>query len=446
MLELSQIWAGLSIGLAGLWVAVWQGILIYKAMEIIGKNPNLSMFYLTTTILWIALLESAAIYGFIIAFQILWGVVGDPVTAIGCGTAVGLAGLWVGIGEWVMLSWAFDAMNKDPENRWRIMTYMILFLALIESAAIYGLIVAFQILSAADISGLAAVWSGLAIWFAGLWVGVGEWILAKRAIELMAEEKKCISLLLPMSILGIALVESAAIYGLIVAFQIINTVFLDPMIAVWAWLAIWLAGLWVGIGEGCMVAKALEAMTVDEKNKSKLITFMVLFIALIESAAIYGLVVAFQILSSEIAWLTAVWAWLAIWLAGLWVGVGEWKLSSKSIEVMARRPKYSSFFLTITILGIALVESAAIYWLVVAFQIIGVEWLIGVSAVAAWVAIGFAALWAWIGEGVLVSGCIAAMNRNPHNKTKDLTFMVLFVALVEVIAIYGLIIAFQILR
>jgi F0F1-type ATP synthase membrane subunit c/vacuolar-type H+-ATPase subunit K len=38
-------------------------------------------------------------------------------------------------------------MNKEPENKNKIMTYMILFLALIESAAIYGLVVGFQILS-----------------------------------------------------------------------------------------------------------------------------------------------------------------------------------------------------------------------------------------------------------------------------------------------------------
>jgi F0F1-type ATP synthase membrane subunit c/vacuolar-type H+-ATPase subunit K len=37
------------------------------------------------------------------------------------------------------------------------------------------------------------------------------------------------------------------------------------------------------------------------------------------------------------------------------------------------------------------------------------------------------------------------MSRNPANKSKDLTFMILFLALVEVLAIYGLIIAFNIL-
>jgi len=40
-------------------------------MEIMGKNPKMSSFYLTVTILGVALVESVAIYGLIIAFQIL---------------------------------------------------------------------------------------------------------------------------------------------------------------------------------------------------------------------------------------------------------------------------------------------------------------------------------------------------------------------------------------
>ncbi len=38
---------------------------------------------------------------------------------------------------------------------------------------------------------------------------------------------------------------------------------------------------------------------------------------------------------------------------------------------MGKNPKMNGFFLTVTILGIALVESAAIYGLVVAIQILG---------------------------------------------------------------------------
>lgn len=145
--------------------------------------------------------------------------------------------------------------------------------------------------------------------------------------------------------------------------------------------------------------------------------------------------------------LMMLWAGLAIWLAGLWVWIGEWMVAKKSLESMWKNPDMSNYFLVLTILGIALVESAAIYWLIVAFQIMGLDpatfpaW----KAVAAWCAIWFAGLGAGIGEWMLVSGAMDATLRNPENKTKIMTFMILFLALVESVAIYGLIIAFQLL-
>jgi F0F1-type ATP synthase membrane subunit c/vacuolar-type H+-ATPase subunit K len=46
---------------------------------------------------------------------------------------------------------------------------------------------------------------------------------------------------------------------------------------------------------------------------------------------------------------------------------------------------------------------------------------------------------------MLVGGTFISMYRNPSLKSRDLAFMVLFLALIEVLAIYGLIVAFQIL-
>jgi F0F1-type ATP synthase membrane subunit c/vacuolar-type H+-ATPase subunit K len=105
--------------------------------------------------------------------------------------------------------------------------------------------------------------------------------------------------------------------------------------------------------------------------------------------------------------------------------------------------------LTITILGIALVESAAIYGLIIAFQIMGLDPTLtsemGMQAIAAGAAIGFAGLGVGVGEGMLVSGAIDAILRNPQAKNQIMTYMILFLALVESAAIYGLIVAFQLL-
>lgn len=114
---------------------------------------------------------------------------------------------------------------------------------------------------------------------------------------------------------------------------------------------------------------------------------------------------------------------------------------------MGKNPDMSNYFLVLTILGIALVESAAIYGLIIAFQIMGLDpaSIAARKPVAAGIAVGFAGLGAGVGEGLLVAGAMDATLRNPEMKTKYMTFMILFIALVESAAIYGLIVAFRLL-
>jgi F0F1-type ATP synthase membrane subunit c/vacuolar-type H+-ATPase subunit K len=115
------------------------------------------------------------------------------------------------------------------------------------------------------------------------------------------------------------------------------------------------------------------------------------------------------------------------------------------MKIMWKNPAIIGFMLTVSILWVALVESAAIYALVVSFKILWTEWLVGLASVWAWLAIWFAWLWAWIWEWLLIKGAVKGINASPEQKGKTLAFMVLFVALIEVVAIYGLLIAFKII-
>lgn len=141
------------------------------------------------------------------------------------------------------------------------------------------------------------------------------------------------------------------------------------------------------------------------------------------------------------------WAWLAIWLSALGVWLWEGKVATKSLEAMGKNPELSNFFLLLTILGIALVESAAIYGLLIALNIVDAdpsvitEW----HAIGAWLAIWLAWLGAWIGEWNLVASAMDAVLRNPETKNKVMAYMILFVALVESVAIYWFIVALNLL-
>lgn len=289
------------------------------------------------------------------------------------------------------------------------------------------------------------VWPWLAVWLAWVWVAIWQWILAKKAMEVIWKTPSMATFYLTVTILWIALVESAVIYWLVVAFQLLWTEWLGLYSSIWAWLAIWLAWFWAWWWEGQLIAWALTAMNRNPEIKWKIMTFMVLFVALVEVTAIYGLIVSFQIIEKWWDILNSIWAWLAIWLAWVWVAIGRWFMAEESLEVMWKNPKMINFFLTVSILWVALIESAAIYALIVSFQILGAEWLSYFASIWAWLAIWLTWLWAWVWEWILIRGAIWWMNNSPENKWKIMAFMVLFVALIEVVAIYWLIISFKIL-
>ncbi len=441
---MNYIWPGLAVWLAWLWVAIWQWILAKKAMQVMWKKPELNSFFLTITILWMALVESAVIYWLIVAFQILWNDSISLLWSIWAWLAIWLTWLWAWVWEWKLVAWALWAIDKNPESKAKLMTFMVLFIALVESAAIYWLVVAFKILWADEPNMASFAWMWMAVWFAWLWVAIWEWIIAEKAMSLLWKKSKLTNFFLTVTILWIALVESAAIYWLIVSFDIFNnSVWLYA--SLWAWLAIWLAWLWAWVWEWLLVKWALRAIDKNPEAKSKIMTFMVLFIALVESAAIYWLVIAFKILWSDDPSITLfIWMWMAVWFAWLWVAIWEWIIAEKSMSFLWKKSKLTSFFLTVTILWIALVESAAIYWLVISFDIFS-KWVWLYASLWAWLAIWLAWLWAWVWEWMLIKWALWAINKNPELKWKIITFMVLFVALVEVTAIYGLIVAFKIL-
>lgn len=68
------------------------------------------------------------------------------IAALGCGLAIGLAALGTGIGQGIGLSKACEGVARNPGVSGKITTTLIIGLAMIESLAIYALVVVLIIL------------------------------------------------------------------------------------------------------------------------------------------------------------------------------------------------------------------------------------------------------------------------------------------------------------
>lgn len=137
--------AALAVGLSGLWVALGEAALARTSLEMMGKSPRLSGTMMIFTVLWVALVETAVIYGLVVAFAIMWSTAGDA-NLIGAGLVIGLTGFGAGLWEGMLLAKALEAVNRNPINKNQILQYMVLFAALVETSAIYGLTVAMKLI------------------------------------------------------------------------------------------------------------------------------------------------------------------------------------------------------------------------------------------------------------------------------------------------------------
>jgi F-type H+-transporting ATPase subunit c len=68
----------------------------------------------------------------------------------------------------------------------------------------------------------------------------------------------------------------------------------------------------------------------------------------------------------------------------------------------------------------------------------------GLNLIATALAIGLAAIGPGIGIGIIVSGALQAMGRNPEMENSLVTYMFIGIAFTEALAIFGLVISFMI--
>ena len=152
---LAAIGAGLAVGLAGLGSGIGQGIAAAGSVGAVAEDPD--MF--ARGIIFTALPETQAIYGFLIAILLLVfsGIMNPSVTlnvsqgiiAVGAGAAIGFAGLGSGMGQGITASSAVGAVVEEPD----MFARGIIFTALSETLAIYGFLIAILLMVFAKILG-----------------------------------------------------------------------------------------------------------------------------------------------------------------------------------------------------------------------------------------------------------------------------------------------------
>jgi V/A-type H+-transporting ATPase subunit K len=216
----------------------------------------------------------------------------------GAAIAVGLAGAGASIGQRMAASSSSLLMAEKPE---RFGPSLIL-TVLVETSAIYGLLVSILMLARMSAAitfyhGLAALSAGLCVGVCGFSTGIGEGIASSASIGGVAESEGIFGKCLVITVLP----ETGAIYGLLTAVLILRGAgFLGVATAepeqigiasLYATAVVCLTSVCSYL-QGRVGASAIGAMAKREEVFGR----DLIFVVLLESVLIYGLLVAILIL------------------------------------------------------------------------------------------------------------------------------------------------------
>jgi V/A-type H+-transporting ATPase subunit K len=216
----------------------------------------------------------------------------------GAAAAIGLAGAGASLGQRMAASTSSLLMAERPER----FGLTLILTVLVETSAIYGLLIAILILARMDTvlsvyHGVAALAAGISVGVSGFFTGIGEGIAASASIGGVAEREGAFGKFLVLTVLP----ETGAIYGLLNAVLILRASgFLGEPIAapepigiasIYATIVLSLTSLCSYL-QGRVGASAISATT----QKEEIFGRDLIFVVLLESVLIYGLLVSILIL------------------------------------------------------------------------------------------------------------------------------------------------------
>ena len=139
--------------------------------------------------------------------------------ALGAAVAV-LTGVGAGIGIGMATSRASDAIARQPEAKKDIRSTMLIGCALAEATAIYGLLVAIMLIFVAGDKTSSAIGAAVAV-LTGVGTGIGIGLATSHACDAIARQPEAKKDIRSTMLIGCALAEATAIYGLLVSIMLI---------------------------------------------------------------------------------------------------------------------------------------------------------------------------------------------------------------------------------
>lgn len=315
MIELIHYFTiALVITLPVLGLGIGQGITGIFALRAINQQPSARAEIIRTTILGIALLETAAIMGFFISLLLIVQMSNEPInwykdaSKLGIALAICLPGFVLGIASAFPAGAACMAVARQPFLAQKIGRFMIITLSLIQTPIIFGFVIALSIHSQMDTvftmrDCLRLIGAGLSIGLGCIGPAIGLALFAKSACEALGVNRDAYNKIFSFTLISEAIIETPIIFSLVISMMLLYLVPILESENVLSGIAFLSAALCTGIGtvgpglsSGRTAAQACSQIGIYPDEYSTLSRASMFAQGLIETSAIYALLIGFALI------------------------------------------------------------------------------------------------------------------------------------------------------
>ncbi len=318
MLEITEFFhygtIALMVGINSVGVGIGEGLTGNTALDAIHRQPGARADIVRTAILGMALIETAAIMGVFVSILLLLGTKDATQTfhtnlaEIGIAFAICLPGFVIGLVSALPAQAACRAVARQPFFSQRILSFMIMTQALIQTPIISGLLVALFIKGQAPYAhtysdSLRLIASGLCVGLGSIGPAIGLAVFSKEAVAGLGINRKAYNKLLSFTLISEAIIETPIIFCLVIAITLLFIVPQAETENILNGIAFLSAGFCTGIGtigpgisSGKTAAAACAQIARAPELHGTLSRTSMFAQGLIETCAIYTILVSFLLI------------------------------------------------------------------------------------------------------------------------------------------------------
>ena len=295
-LAFSAIGVGIGQGLAA------EGVLEGQARQTMGGEQSFRTF-----VIGLALTESGAILALVVVLTSLVNIqfpisLGSGLADLGAGLAIGIAAGVVGVASSLAVRHACLSISRQPLFTQKITTFMLLIQSIVEAPVIFAFIIALILKATVNdnlsvVDGIRYFSGGLVIALGCIGPAIGQAIFVSSACKSVGLNKSAYNKIFPFSMLSEAIIETPVIFSFVISFLLIyhsssNSPMMASLASFGAAIAMGVGAIGTGISTGNVAASGCRSIAERPHSYGSVLRNSLVSQAIIESAAIYSLIVA----------------------------------------------------------------------------------------------------------------------------------------------------------